>query len=268
MALAVERHWPAGCAARRNRADALRARPADRRALRVIEASHPIPDEAGEKAGARDSRKRPRPRARRSPARARVGRRLGAAFASGRRRADGRPQGCDVAAAAVRRRDQEINTVRKHLSAIQGGQLAVASRAPVLALVISDVTGDDPTRIASGPARPIRPRTPIRSRSSAKYSIERRCRCAGRLESGAEGRTPGDAEAGRSRAESRRDARDRHRAPLARGRRGSGLRNGGVTPAVLSDFDHRRSSPRWRRSWPRSRAKCVATERRGGRAPR
>jgi hydroxypyruvate reductase len=49
---------------------------------------------------------------------------------------------------------QEINTVRKHLSAIQGGRLAVASRAPVLALVVSDVTGDDPTHIASGPCAP------------------------------------------------------------------------------------------------------------------
>jgi hydroxypyruvate reductase len=49
---------------------------------------------------------------------------------------------------------QEINTVRKHLSAIQGGRLAAACRAPVLALVISDVTGDDPTHIASGPCAP------------------------------------------------------------------------------------------------------------------
>jgi hydroxypyruvate reductase len=49
---------------------------------------------------------------------------------------------------------QEINTARKHLSAIQGGRLAAACRAPVLALVISDVTGDDPTHIASGPCAP------------------------------------------------------------------------------------------------------------------
>ena len=49
---------------------------------------------------------------------------------------------------------QEINTVRKHLSAIQGGRLAAACRAPVRALVISDVTGDDPTHIASGPCAP------------------------------------------------------------------------------------------------------------------
>jgi len=49
---------------------------------------------------------------------------------------------------------QEMNIVRKHLSAIQGGRLAGASRAPVLALIISDVTGDDPTHIASGPCAP------------------------------------------------------------------------------------------------------------------
>ncbi|HSN41039.1 MAG TPA: DUF4147 domain-containing protein, partial [Burkholderiales bacterium] len=49
---------------------------------------------------------------------------------------------------------QEMNTVRKHLSAIQGGRLAAACRAPVLALIISDVTGDDPTHIASGPCAP------------------------------------------------------------------------------------------------------------------
>jgi hydroxypyruvate reductase len=46
---------------------------------------------------------------------------------------------------------QEINTVRKHLSAVLGGRLAASCRAPVLALIISDVTGDDPTHIASGP---------------------------------------------------------------------------------------------------------------------
>src|SRR3990167_4565870 len=49
---------------------------------------------------------------------------------------------------------QEINTVRKHLSAILGGRLAAASRARVLALIISDVTGDDPSDIASGPCAP------------------------------------------------------------------------------------------------------------------
>lgn len=45
----------------------------------------------------------------------------------------------------------DMNIVRRHLSRIQGGRLALASKAPVVALVISDVTGDDPSAIASGP---------------------------------------------------------------------------------------------------------------------
>lgn len=49
---------------------------------------------------------------------------------------------------------QEINTVRKHVSKIQGGRLAAACQAPIHALIISDVTGDDPAHIASGPCAP------------------------------------------------------------------------------------------------------------------
>ena len=46
----------------------------------------------------------------------------------------------------------EMNCVRKHLSAIKGGRLAAAcAPAPVLTLLISDVPGDDPAVIASGP---------------------------------------------------------------------------------------------------------------------
>ncbi|MDA0676064.1 MAG: glycerate kinase [Proteobacteria bacterium] len=46
----------------------------------------------------------------------------------------------------------EINCVRKHLSAIKGGRLALAAApARVHALIISDVPGDDPATIASGP---------------------------------------------------------------------------------------------------------------------
>jgi glycerate 2-kinase len=44
-----------------------------------------------------------------------------------------------------------LNTVRKHLSAIKGGQLAAAASAPVLTLAISDVVGDDLSLIGSGP---------------------------------------------------------------------------------------------------------------------
>ncbi|WP_246866220.1 glycerate kinase [Novosphingobium sp. SG720] len=46
----------------------------------------------------------------------------------------------------------EINTVRRHLSRVKGGRLAaLATPARVLTLVISDVPGDDPAAVASGP---------------------------------------------------------------------------------------------------------------------
>lgn len=48
----------------------------------------------------------------------------------------------------------EINTVRKHLSRVKGGQLAAATRASVLGLLLSDVAGDPPDVIGSGPVTP------------------------------------------------------------------------------------------------------------------
>jgi glycerate 2-kinase len=46
----------------------------------------------------------------------------------------------------------EMNAVRKHLSFIKGGRLAAAARpARIVTLMISDVPGDDPAVIASGP---------------------------------------------------------------------------------------------------------------------
>ena len=49
----------------------------------------------------------------------------------------------------------EMNCVRKHLSAIKGGRLAaMAAPARVVTLLISDVPGDDPATIASGPTVP------------------------------------------------------------------------------------------------------------------
>jgi hydroxypyruvate reductase len=49
----------------------------------------------------------------------------------------------------------EINCVRKHLSAVKGGRLAAAcAPAAVVTLTISDVPGDDPSVIASGPTVP------------------------------------------------------------------------------------------------------------------
>ncbi|WP_341715086.1 glycerate kinase [Limnobacter sp.] len=48
----------------------------------------------------------------------------------------------------------EMNIVRKHVTQTLGGQLAQVCRAPVFQLLISDVPGDDPSSIASGPFSP------------------------------------------------------------------------------------------------------------------
>lgn len=51
----------------------------------------------------------------------------------------------------------EINALRKHLSGIKGGRLAkIASPATLVSLILSDVVGDDLDSIASGPAVPDR----------------------------------------------------------------------------------------------------------------
>lgn len=48
----------------------------------------------------------------------------------------------------------EINTVRKHLSAVKGGRFAEQCAADIFAIVLSDVIGDQLDSIASGPAYP------------------------------------------------------------------------------------------------------------------
>lgn len=48
-----------------------------------------------------------------------------------------------------------MNAIRKHVSRIKGGRLAAAAHpAKVLSLVVSDVPGDDPAQVASGPTVP------------------------------------------------------------------------------------------------------------------
>jgi hydroxypyruvate reductase len=148
MALAVERDWsgPLGGIAVTRYKHGLPTR-----RIRVVEAGHPVPDEAGEQAsreiladvrslgeddlllallsgGGSSLLSLPAPGVTMAQLKALTHQLL--------------RSGADI---------QEINTVRKHLSAIAGGRLAAASRAPVVALIISDVTGDDPTHIASGP---------------------------------------------------------------------------------------------------------------------
>ncbi|MBL28046.1 MAG: glycerate kinase [Rhodospirillaceae bacterium] len=84
----------------------------------------------------------------------------------------------------------EINCVRKHLSAIKGGRLAAAAApARIVTLMISDVPGDDPAVIASGPTVPD-PTTFADARAVlAKYGIMPPPAIAKRLEA-AEDETP------------------------------------------------------------------------------
>ena len=66
----------------------------------------------------------------------------------------------------------EMNIVRKHLSAIKGGRLAAAAHpAHIVTLVISDVPGDDPAMIASGPTVADRSRADDALAILRKYGI-------------------------------------------------------------------------------------------------
>ncbi len=149
MAKAVEEHWPgplSGLVVTRYG----HAVPCER--IEIVEASHPVPDRAGEAAAARIL--------------ATVGE-LGAddlvlALISG-----GGSSLLALPAPGLTLEDKqavnrallrsgasidEMNCVRKHLSAIKGGRLAAAAHpARLVALMISDVPGDDPAVIASGP---------------------------------------------------------------------------------------------------------------------
>lgn len=49
---------------------------------------------------------------------------------------------------------EELNTVRKHLSLVKGGQLAVKTEAHIISLIISDIIGNPVDCIASGPTAP------------------------------------------------------------------------------------------------------------------
>ena len=125
--------------------------------IRVIEAGHPVPDESGERAAqeilARTQALQP-------------GDRLLALVSGGGSSLLAQPvDGLSMVDLKAITKSllmcgatiQEINTVRKHLSRVQGGrlaQVAVERGASVAALIISDVTGDDPTHIASGPTAP------------------------------------------------------------------------------------------------------------------
>jgi glycerate-2-kinase len=123
--------------------------------IEVVEASHPVPDAAGESAAARIL--------------ALVqgltaddlvlalisggGSALMPLAAPGLTLAD--KQAVNRALLACGATINEMNVVRRHLSAIKGGRLAAAAHpARMVTLAISDVPGDDPAAIASGPTVP------------------------------------------------------------------------------------------------------------------
>ncbi|EYS97530.1 hydroxypyruvate reductase [Cupriavidus sp. SK-4] len=89
----------------------------------------------------------------------------------------------------------EMNCVRKHLSALKGGRLALhCAPARVETLLISDIPGDDPTLIASGPTLPDATTCADALAVIAKYGIEVPANVRAYLESGAgETPKPGDA---------------------------------------------------------------------------
>ncbi len=88
----------------------------------------------------------------------------------------------------------EMNCVRKHLSAIKGGRLAAAAHpARLVALMISDVPGDDPAVIASGPTVGDPTTRHDALGIIAKYGIELAAHVRAHLESDAcESVKPGD----------------------------------------------------------------------------
>jgi hydroxypyruvate reductase len=233
MALAVERGWPEdapleGVALTRY------GHGLPTRRIRVVEAGHPLPDAAGELAA----------REKLAAARALGPEDLLLALLSG-----GGSALLSLPAEGVSMRDltaatrellrcgapiQEINTVRKHLSAILGGQLAAATRARVLALVISDVTGDDPTHIASGPCAPDPTTYGDALGVLNRYSIEPPPAVRKRLEDGARGalaETPKPGDPLFARVENRVIA-TAHRSLEAAARV---LREAGVEPRILGD---------------------------------
>jgi len=152
MARAVELAWDgplAGLAVTRHGHGV----PCDR--IEVVEAGHPLPDEAGREAAVRmlASARSLGPDDLLLALLSGGGSALLALPCPGSSVADLRA----VTSALLRAGASiaEINVVRRHLSAIHGGRLARAAHpARVVTLAVSDVVGDDPATIASGPTVP------------------------------------------------------------------------------------------------------------------
>ena len=233
MALAVENHWPASSAlegiviTRYGHALPLKR-------IRVVEAGHPVPDAHGEGAareilalaaslGAED---------------------LLLVLVSG-----GGSSLLSLPVPGVPMEDlkqvtrdllasgapiQDMNTVRKHLSVIQGGRLALATRARVLALVISDVTGDDPTHIASGPTVPDPTTYQVAIDILERFAVSAPATIAAHLARGAAGGEPETPKPGDP-AFARVDNRVIATAHASLMQAAAYMREHGVAPMVLGD---------------------------------
>ena len=169
MAACVERHWPADAALSGlvitrhghglsplppGEGPGMRERPDKSRRIEVIEAGHPLPDEAGLAAAGRilELVASTGPNDHILALISGGGSSLLTLPAAGLSLDDVRTVGAALLRSGAPIAD--LNTVRKHLSRALGGRMAALCRAPVTALLLSDVVGDDPAVIASGPFTP------------------------------------------------------------------------------------------------------------------
>ncbi len=125
----------------------------------------------------------------------------------------------------------EMNCVRKHLSAIKGGRLAqAAAPAQVVTLMISDVPGDDPSVIGSGPTVPDETTLDDARAVLARYGIEPPATVAAWLhDPAAETPKPGDPAFARTRTAMIATPQAALEAAAAV------ARAAGITPVILGD---------------------------------
>jgi hydroxypyruvate reductase len=125
----------------------------------------------------------------------------------------------------------EMNCLRKHLSAIKGGRLgAAAAPAKLVTMLISDVPGDDPATIGSGPTVPD-PTTYADARAIvAKYRIDLPPAVKARLEAGKD-ETPKPGDPRLARAETIMVARPQAALEAA----AKIARDAGISPVILGD---------------------------------
>jgi len=125
----------------------------------------------------------------------------------------------------------EMNCLRKHLSAIKGGRLAAAAApARVVSLLISDVPGDDPAVIASGPTVPDPTTFADALAILQKYGIDAPPAVARHLEAGAE-ETPKPGDPRLAHCETHLIARPQDSLEAA----AEAARRVGITPVILGD---------------------------------